>query len=1075
MTSKAARGRLPAKFVGPDVAQAVLRTRLFELIENGRSPCLWLHGPPGSGKTTLVASHLQARALHPIWYQVDAEDREPSTFFHFLATALKPRLAAKHKLPVADAETRGDWSGFARRFFRAMLAGLADDDALVFDNVHEAGGALDEVLALLVEETAGGQRVYLTSHHPPPEALVDAIAKRRLVEVNADALKFDLSEAVALVGAMTGSRAAAADIERLQTLTEGWAAGLVLLASRPLEEFDLGERRPASRQRLFDYFSRMVIGKMPAETRAVAEACAFLPEFDGALAAAVSGDPRAAAILEALHRNGLFIEMRQVGRVRVFQFHALLAEALRDRVGEAGSAARRAALARAGEALAAAGRIEASIALLMEAGNVSGAAGNVLRIAETVLAEGRLEQLASWITALPDAERAARPWLDYWLGLSLAPTDETGARAVLSDVHLRFERARDELGCLLSAAAMVSCIESGWQDYADFDRWIAALHAHWSPTLVFPSPESELRAVVGLLSVQVGSSLQVEALAGLRVRAAALIRDVKDANAQLSAAVLTVNSYVRAGDFDSALFFENFIHHEVKIAQASPAWQANWHWTVSMMHVTGAQVMKKPALTESGRKHRATAAQIAETHELTIMKIGIAHAEAGRCIWARDVEGLRQALDSVESQIQPGRVRQMIWHLNRRTHLELLSGRPEAAWDAIRRVHELTAQAHYPAMESAVYHNVAASVLIHLERYDEAIARFERTLPYAAARIRLTCEIGILFVRALEAVRGADGADGAGASAEGDGDSAPGSAEIETFFAALRARGMLEFGRLEDRPLARLCAVALARGIESAFVRQLVLHRKFPPPAGAPAAWPWPLRIEALGGFRVTIGDAPLVFEGKSQKKPLEMLQMLVALQDGAGRGPKVRQVMDELWPSLDTKDPQGTFDTTLYRLRKLIGVEGAIVLADGRLALNRELVWCDVAAFEKLARAGTPREEARALRLYAGALLDADSHAWSAVPRERLAALYTGLVERCARRLEDAGDHAGALALYERALAQDNLIEAFYRGVMRCHHARGADADALRAYRRCRELLSIALGVAPTAETEALKAKIAA
>ncbi|MCY7389773.1 MAG: hypothetical protein LH481_17255 [Burkholderiales bacterium] len=1075
MKRKWSRIRLPAKFVGPDVGQAVFRTRLFELIEAREAACLWVHGPPGSGKTTLIASYLEAYRLSPVWYGVDAEDRELSTFFHFLAMAIKFSVPARHKMPVAEAESRDDWIGFARRFFCTMLAGLAEDDVLVFENIHEAKGALDEVLALLVAEAGSRQKIVFTSHYPPPPAFVDVLAKQQLVELNADALRFDQSEVNALVAGITGTHPARDDIEKLQALTHGWAAGIVLLCSQPAA-VDLDDVGPASRTRLFEYFSHLVIGKMPAEARTVLEACAFLPDFDGELAVAASRNPNAAELLENLYRNGLFVERRMAGKTAVFRFHTLLADALRDRVGIHGGASRQKEAVRAGRLMAGCGRIEASIPLLMEGGASRDAAARVLDIAEAVVAEGRLEQLASWITALPRLDRANLPWLDYWLGMSFALTDESAARSVLADVYLRFKRSGDQLGCVLSAAAMVSSIESGWQDYEGFDHWIGTLHSHWSPDLSFPTADSELRAIVGLLSVQVGANTQEQVLTGLRSRAAILIRTVKDANTQLSAAVLTVNSFVRVGDFESALFFENFIQHEVRLEQAGPSWRANWHWTLSMMHVTGSQILKRPALTESGRKHRVAAAHIAEKHVLTMMKVSIAHAEAGRCIWARDVEGLKQALDSVEAQIQPGRVRQMIWHLNRRAHLGLLSDRPDEAWIAISRVIELADQAHYPHIESCVYYNVAASALVHLKRYDEALAYHALILPGATARTRLTCEMGILFVHAMRSMDGMVNVDSVRDVDQDRGEDGPWRpTPVADFFRAIREKRMLEYGRVEDHLLARLCAVALLHDIENEFVRSFILHRKFLPPANAPANWPWPLKIEALGGFTVRIGGVPLVFEGKGQKKPFELLQLMVTLQgcDNGGAGPKVQRVMDELWPSLEAKDPQASFDTTLHRLRKLIGVEGAIILADGRLSLNRALVWCDVLAFETMARASSADEQMRALAHYAGPLFDSTIHAWSVAPRERLAALYTGLVERTALRMEDARDHKGAIGLYERALQQDNLIEPFYRGLMRCHHAVGEDTEALRTYRRCRELLSIVLGTTPTAATEAVRAKI--
>jgi DNA-binding SARP family transcriptional activator len=40
----------------------------------------------------------------------------------------------------------------------------------------------------------------------------------------------------------------------------------------------------------------------------------------------------------------------------------------------------------------------------------------------------------------------------------------------------------------------------------------------------------------------------------------------------------------------------------------------------------------------------------------------------------------------------------------------------------------------------------------------------------------------------------------------------------------------------------------------------------------------------------------------------------------------------------------------------------------------------------------------------------------------------------------------------------------------MVCHRELGQAAAALQAYRRCRELLSVVLGVAPSADTEAVR-----
>ena len=76
---------------------------------------------------------------------------------------------------------------------------------------------------------------------------------------------------------------------------------------------------------------------------------------------------------------------------------------------------------------------------------------------------------------------------------------------------------------------------------------------------------------------------------------------------------------------------------------------------------------------------------------------------------------------------------------------------------------------------------------------------------------------------------------------------------------------------------------------------------------------------------------------------------------------------------------------------------------------------------------------------------------------------------------LERRGEWRAAIDRYERGVAQSMLAEPFYRGLMRCHGALGESSEALRAFRRCRELLSMVLGVSPSDETERLHQQIRA
>ncbi len=59
------------------------------------------------------------------------------------------------------------------------------------------------------------------------------------------------------------------------------------------------------------------------------------------------------------------------------------------------------------------------------------------------------------------------------------------------------------------------------------------------------------------------------------------------------------------------------------------------------------------------------------------------------------------------------------------------------------------------------------------------------------------------------------------------------------------------------------------------------------------------------------------------------------------------------------------------------------------------------------------------------------------------------------------------------RALELDNLAEGLYRRLMVSYRELGEMAEALKVYRRCRDMLSIVLGLSPSAETEAIRSSL--
>ena len=241
-----------------------------------------------------------------------------------------------------------------------------------------------------------------------------------------------------------------------------------------------------------------------------------------------------------------------------------------------------------------------------------------------------------------------------------------------------------------------------------------------------------------------------------------------------------------------------------------------------------------------------------------------------------------------------------------------------------------------------------------------------------------------------------------------------------------------------------------------------------------------PVRIRTLGRFTVEIGGRPLEFSRKTQKKPLDMLRVLVAR--GCVRV-EAATIIEDLWPGAEGDAGKVSFDSNLHRLRRLIGVDDVLLMAEGTLSLDASRCWVDTLAFEQVV-VSIEREthEASAglglmkemLQLYGGHFLDSETQeGWAVAARDRLKAKFMRAVALIGNSLEARRQWDQAAMLFSRALELDNLSEALYRRLMVCYRELGEPAEALNTYRRCREMLSIVLGVKPSPETEAIRATL--
>jgi ATP/maltotriose-dependent transcriptional regulator MalT/DNA-binding SARP family transcriptional activator len=1048
-----------SKTVRPELEHYFVRGRVAAALERATAHAVtWVMSPAGSGKTSLVAAHLDACRRPCIWLQVDPEDAEPATFFQSIREATRTRVR-RARLPSLLPEYRQALETFSRRYFRELFKALPDDCLLVLDNLEALpdGCASVSLLARAMGETPRGIGWVLVSRREPPAAFAPVRAAGQLAVLDWELLRFTEEETRGLVRQLYGATAARPEwVQSVCAWTEGWAAGVVL-ALELLRSARTEPARPAraGREAAFEYFAAELFRGLPRERQRFLLETALLPQLTAPEAQKLTGHPEAGAVLEELARHGYFT-FRLSGGVfgagaQVYRYHPLFREFLRHEADRQLDAAAQGRLrVRAAELLADAGRPEEAIALLREAGEWSRLSRLLPACAEALFEQGRYDTVSGWLDGLPDGlAEPERARLLYWKAAARLPFDPTEAKALYAEAFEGFSRAQDLEGTFLSWAGATECVLYGWGTFKEFDRWIDALEA--------------------LLKTRAPPSLAIEGRVAAMMHAALAFRRPADPSLEewerrvrrflLMSRVLDVNRHV--------LLAINVFHHDL------------WRGRVGRA---------KALLSSLEGPLRSRRLEPVPTLSLHVMQALYEHFTGdGKRSLAIAEEGLRFAEQCGVH----------FWDfllLAQGAFGAIVSGDLVAARDHVRRMGEVMHRER--SLETVLFNDAAAQlalaehdVALAVEYSLEAVASAERLgalLPEAILRVgasQALFEAG----REDEALRELDRAQAMVERVDStvllarchlaraqylhrQGKAAQARRSLAEGFGLCREHGYFGMPWWRREVMARLCELALAASIETPFVTELVRRQGLRPQTkgAASGAWPWPVKLHTLGGeLRVLVDDEPLASGRKSQRRPLELLEALIAM---GGRDVSEGRLAEALWPDAEGDSALQAEAITLHRLRKLLG-PAAVVRHDQKLSLERAEVWVDCFACEETF--DDPQADVDALRqalaLYRGPFLDGCEAPWAIPLRERLAVKWVRAVTRCAAGLRDAGRWREAVDVLERAVEMAPTTELLYRDLLGLLVAHGERAHGADVYRRCCEALSRHHGHAPSGELESL------
>lgn len=228
-----------------------------------------------------------------------------------------------------------------------------------------------------------------------------------------------------------------------------------------------------------------------------------------------------------------------------------------------------------------------------------------------------------------------------------------------------------------------------------------------------------------------------------------------------------------------------------------------------------------------------------------------------------------------------------------------------------------------------------------------------------------------------------------------------------------------------------------------------------------------------------------VVPRGRQPVPPGRTAELLSRLALDAGAIVTTERLIDELWGDAAGPQARNTVQTTVSRLRRVLGDPAAVVgspigyrLLVAPADVDALAVAADAARAAEIRRAGPPGAAldvcAAALARFRGdPFTGAGDGAWLVAHRVRLDELRLTLVEWEIEARLDRGAGAEVVGSLEELVRLHPHREGLWRSLITALYRDGRQADALAAYTRLRTHLADELGLLPSSESSRLERQI--
>jgi LuxR family maltose regulon positive regulatory protein len=390
-----------------------------------------ISAPAGFGKTTLLSEWAAQIKSPVIWVSLDEGDNNLSRFMAYLLAALERidvDIGPAAQLMVQSPEIPS---------FDILLPMIINEVAetpkpftLVLDDYHEIlDKQVHQLVASILDDLPPQMHIIISSRSDPPWPQARLRGRGELIEIRADDLRFTTHETARFMSNVLGFELSVGDINALEKSTEGWIAGLQMAALSMQGREDVASFIKAfsgAHRFILDYLVEEVLDQQPSDVQEFLLRTSILERMSAPLCNVVTERVNSQTILTRLEGANLFLVPLDDER-RWYRYHNLFADLLRVRLGQIQSEQIMILHRRASEWFEKNELIAEAVSHAVEANDfervVSLLAGNAL----SMIYQGELRNLVTWLKAFPGEALSSQPWLNIARAWTLTYTGKFDA------------------------------------------------------------------------------------------------------------------------------------------------------------------------------------------------------------------------------------------------------------------------------------------------------------------------------------------------------------------------------------------------------------------------------------------------------------------------------------------------------------------------------------------------------------------------------------------------------------------------------------------------------------------------